>query len=213
MPYFNPGTWQPQPFTPGSGPGTFQPTPPFRPLPNPNIPATNLPQPTPGVEPSPYVPPNAGDVVDLRPGFAPGMGISSGPRQLVGNLYGGQGSILGNLGQYGAGAAGSALLGPAGGILGSLIGRLLYNRVTEPFSATVFPEGYTYEDYQRDLNAPSNFLSRQREGSTRFSQGEMDLSNLPIERSPQQYMPTVFAGQRGNVLPGGGGRGPITDMR
>lgn len=161
-----------------------------------------------GQAPGYVAPPTAGDI-DYRPGFAPGMGISGGPRQLVGSLYGGRGSWLGNLGQYAAGAAGSAALGPLGG----LIARILYNRATDPMTATVFPEGYTYEDYQRDQNMPSNFLSRQREGSTRFSQGEMDLSNLPIERSPQQYMPTVFAGQRGNILPGGGGRGPITDMR
>lgn len=206
---WTPQPWQPEPnvLPPVSGAGNFQLNPvepmPYAPVPNQPSEDENA-----GTAPGYLPPPTAGDIA-YRPGFAPGMGLSGGPKQLVGNLYGGRGSFLGNAGQAIAGAAGSSVLGPLGG----LIARILYNRTTDPMTATVFPEGYTYEDYQRDQNMPSNFLSRQREGSTRFSQGEMNLSNLPIERSPQQYMPTVFAGQRGNILPGGGGRGPITDMR
>lgn len=204
---WTPQPWQPDPsvLPPVGGGGNFQLNPPaFMPYgPSNTMPGEE------GEQATGYLPPPTAGDIGYRPGFAPGASITGGPRQLVGSLYGGRGSFLGNAGQAIAGAAGSAAMGPLGG----LISRLLYNRTADPFTATVFPEGYTYENYQRDQNMPSNFLSRRREGSGRFSQGEMNLSSLPMERSAHQYMPAVFAGQRGSVLPGGGGQAPVVEQR
>lgn len=206
---WTPDPWQPDPsvLPPVSGGGDYRLNPPeFMPF------GPSYTEPEEDGQAVGYLPPPTAGDVGYRPGFAPGMGVSYGPRQVMGSLYGGRGSWLGNAGQALAGAAGSAALGPLGATLGGLIGRILYNRATEPFSATTFPEGYTYEDYQRDQNLPSNFLSRRREGSSRFSQGELSPSNLPMYGAPGSLLPAVFAGERGSAMPGGG-QAPVVEQR
>jgi hypothetical protein len=197
------------------------------------LPDINFPQPTPGVEPSPYVPPSdsgaGGAVIDERPGFAPGNYFSSPGTGLP--------SI--NVGSLAARAAGGALGGP----LGSMAANMLYNRFFGPDRNALppplirnpsLPSGYDVPYFIRDPNLEGEvpqqdadgymdwldqqptqgnvMRSRQREGSTRFSQGEMDLSNLPMYGAPGSLLPAVFAGERGSALPGGG-QAPVQEMR
>lgn len=220
MPYFNPGSWQPGPIDPNVGGQSFSPLPPIQFKPNPDMPVVNLPQPTPGVTPGPYVPDNPSNAIDTRPGFAPGanyygspIGGVMGPRQFFGNLYGGgNGGLVNFGGGLLSGLAGGALFGPAGSFLGNLLYKRIFNNDRAQRDPLEMMEIFG-SDYEQMGGVRNPMQSRVREGSTRFSQGEMDLSNLPIERSPQQYMPAVFAGERVDILPGGGGRGPIREMR
>lgn len=219
---FSSGTWQPEEYGPGTRLRYFNPVPPGS-LPQRQGSGLDYvqPLPLPGVEPRPYVPPEGGaGVIDDRPGFVPGTGYygpglgggGMGPRQLFGGLYGGgEGGWLNLGGGLLSGLAGSALFGPAGGFLGSL----LYRRIFDDGRAQRDPLemmeifGYNYDEMGGKRNP---MQSRQREGSTRFSSGEMDLSNLPMYGAPGSLLPAVFAGERGSAMPGGG-QAPVVEQR
>jgi len=207
-----PQNWTPQPWTPQPW-GDFGGDQPRQYGTLPQLPVTNYPQPTPGVEPSPYVPDNPGDVIDTRPGFGPGVGGYRGPGGSPGiNLpfmggYSGPGQPI-NWRRTGAGFLGSLLGGPAGGILAKVLYDEFGFRQRDPLEMMeIF--GTNYEEMGARRNP---MQSRQREGSTRFSQGEMDLSNLPMYGAPGSLMPAVFAGERGSAMPGGG-QAPMVEQR
>lgn len=213
--YFNPGTWQPAPFNPGTGGDQygFNPAPMPQPRYTPENPYMYLPQPTPGVVPSPYVPSDPGAVLPppsptayMRP-----VGGGSGPLPSI--SFGNIGGRI--LSPFSSGVregvldrllgAGAGILGSMSGVpLGGLIAGLLYDRM---FNAQA-PDPERMEavfgpNWEEMRSARNPMQSRQRPGSTRFSQGEMDLSNLPMYGAPGSLMPAVFAGERGSVVPGG----------
>ena len=138
--YFNPGTWQPAPFNPGTGGDQygFNPAPMPQPRYTPENPYMYLPQPTPGVVPSPYVPSDPGAVLPppsptayMRP-----VGGGSGPLPSI--SFGNIGGRI--LSPFSSGVregvldrllgAGAGILGSMSGVpLGGLIAGLLYDRM------------------------------------------------------------------------------------
>jgi len=206
--YFNPGSWQPAPFNPGTGGDQygFNPAPLPQPRYTPENPYAYYPQPTPGVEPGPYVPDNPSAVLDLRPGYVPGLtygnpgGVPSSGLPFLGGVGSGEGF---NWKRTGTSLLGGLLGGPIGSVLSKVIYDRFFGPDPAPFDAQTFPKGYTYDDYQRDMRTPNTFHSRRRPGSTRFSQGVIELSDLPIIGAPGSLMPAVFAGEKRTGLPGG----------
>lgn len=202
-------SWQPSEWTPGGWTPSWQPsTPPQEGGGGFYLPPIDFGPTAPG-EPSPYVPaPPPPDYVDPRnygppgpaiPGNFPAPGIfarrpegaASGFSNLRRGISGRFGGTRGRIG----GLLGSAIAGPVGALLGSFVANLLGNRGQEiemPMSSSDYFERL----YGSDQPA-SNFHS-QRSG-TRFVQGEIDPSGLPMDRSAHQYMPPVFAGDRTSV--------------
>lgn len=215
-----PSNWTPRPWSPTPGFGG-QPAP--LPRINPVGPATQYYGPGP-IDPNapvqPALPTNPGAVIDLRPGYAPGNYFG----------FGGSGLPPLNYGRIGAQAAGGILGGPLGSLAANMLYNRFFGTDTAALPPPLIrnpnlPSGYDvpyfirdpdiegevpqqdadgYMDWLDQQQAQRNLMqSRRRPGSTRFSQGEMDLSNLPMYGAPGSLMPAVFAGERGSPLPGG----------
>jgi len=215
--YFNPGTWQPAPFNPGGGGDQygFNPAPSPQPRYTPDNPYAYMPQPTPGAEQRPYVPSNASGVLPPTSPTAymtPGVSNTGGGLPSVGGMAGLAGRYFspfssnvreGWLDRFGG--LGATALGVASGVpLGGLIAGLLYDKIFNAQPRDPERMEAAFGPYWEEMGARRNAMqSRQRPGSTRFSQGEMDLSNLPMYGAPGSLMPAVFAGQRRSILPDG----------
>ena len=199
---WTPGGWSPswQPSTPpqGGGDGGFY-------LPpvdfGPTAPGETTPY-VPAPPPSGYVDPrNYGPPGPAIPGNFPAPGVFSTPsfagigRSFRDARRGFSDNFGGTRGRVG-GLLGSAIAGPVGGLLGSFVANLFGRNSGEPIEMPMSSSDYFAELYGTDQPA-SNFHS-QRSG-TRFVQGEIDPSGLPMDRSAHQYMPPVFAGDRTSV--------------
>lgn len=202
---WSPGGWSPQGWSPSGQPSTppqgggdggfYLPPVDFGPtVPGETTPYVPAPPPPDYVDPRNYGPP--GPAV---PGNFPAPGVFArrpeGTSGIFGDIRRGYSDRFGGTRGRIGGLLGTAIAGPVGGLLGSFVANLLGGRGQEiemPMSSS----DYFAELYGTDQPA-SNFHS-QRSG-TRFVQGEIDPSGLPMDRSAHQYMPPVFAGDRTSV--------------
>lgn len=217
---WQPGGWQPGGWQPGGwqpGGGTAPPPAPRQPFNLPPIAFGGTTQPnlyeTPVEEPAPYIPPPPTDGgIDPRNYGAPGPAIPgnfpSPGLPSLGNFRSGMGTARNQVRGLAArfpitarligGLLGAATGGPVGAFLGyrgagNLIGNAPAEIEMPRTSSDYFAELYG----TADPTAPS--FHSQRSG-TRFVQGQIDPSGLPIDRSAHSYMPPVFAGQRQSAL-------------
>jgi hypothetical protein len=167
-------------------------------------------------EPDPYIPPpstsggidprNYGAPGPAIPGNFPSPGLPS-----IENFRGGVSTARNRAGNLAGrfpitsrllgGLLGAATGGPVGAFLGYRgVGNLIEGASPEielPQTHSMLEQ--IEQQLMGDYTPPRPSFHSQRSG-TRFVQGQLDPSGLPMDRSAHSYMPPVFAGQRQSAL-------------